>query len=135
MWKFSWFRSWIVCGPKKMIDFNWFKLIFNWFQFTFNRFHLIFNWFQFTSIYFQVIVNWFQFTFNWFSIDFNLLSTDFNLLSIKINLLSIDFQFTFSFFSLPKVVVHNRVPSKQLHYWGSEPFMGYHLEKLSGCCF
>ena len=34
-----------------------------------------------------------------------------------------------------KVCVHNRVPSKQLHYWGSGSLMGYFLEKLFGCCF
>ena len=39
------------------------------------------------------------------------------------------------FFSLPKVGAHNRVPSKQLYYWVTEPLMRYPLEKLSGCCF
>ena len=33
------------------------------------------------------------------------------------------------------VFVQNRVPSKQLHYWGSGPLMGYPLEKLWGRCF
>ena len=39
------------------------------------------------------------------------------------------------FFFTPKVCVHNRVPSKQLHYWGSGSLMGYFLEKLFGCWF
>ena len=41
----------------------------------------------------------------------------------------------FCFFSTPKVVGHNRVPSKHSYYWVTQPLMGYHLEKLSGCCF
>ena len=41
----------------------------------------------------------------------------------------------FVFFSTPKVVGHNRVPSKHSYYWVTQPLMGYHLEKLSGCCF
>ena len=41
----------------------------------------------------------------------------------------------FYFFSLPKVGAHNRVPSRQLYYWVTEPLMRYPLEKLSGCCF
>ena len=41
----------------------------------------------------------------------------------------------FVFFSLPKVGAHNRVPSKQLYYWVTEPLMRYPFEKLSGCCF
>jgi len=110
------------------IDFNLLSIDINllsiYFQFTFNWFRFTFNWFQLISIYFQLGFKWFQFTFNWFSIDFNLLSIDINLLSKG-----------FCFFSLPKVVVHNRVPSKQLYYWWSEPFMGYHLEKLFGSCF
>ena len=42
-----------------------------------------------------------------------------------------------SFFLTPKVCVHNRVPSKQLHYWGSGPFMGYWypLENCLGAVF
>ena len=32
----------------------------------------------------------------------------------------------FAFFSLPKVGAHNRVPSKQLYYWVTEPIMRYH---------
>ena len=38
-------------------------------------------------------------------------------------------------FSLPKVGAHNRVPSRQLYYWVTEPLMRYPLEKLSGYCF
>jgi len=59
-------------------------------------------------------------------IDFNLLSIEINLLSIDFKLLSNDFQlnsFTqrkvekvFAFFSTPKVVGHNRVPSKHSYY-------------------
>ena len=41
----------------------------------------------------------------------------------------------FCFFSTPKVVGHNRVPSKHSYYWVTRPLMGYHLEKLSGSCF
>ena len=41
----------------------------------------------------------------------------------------------FWFFSTPKVVGHNRVPSKHSYYWVTEPLMGYYLEKLFGCCF
>ena len=41
----------------------------------------------------------------------------------------------FCFFSTPKVVGHNRVPSKHSYYWVTQPLMGYHLEKLFGCCF
>ena len=33
----------------------------------------------------------------------------------------------------PTVFVHHRVPSKQLHYWGSGSLIGYPLEKLFGC--
>ena len=40
-----------------------------------------------------------------------------------------------SVISLPKVGAHNRVPSKQLYYWVTEPLMRYPLEKLFGCCF
>ena len=39
------------------------------------------------------------------------------------------------FFSTPKVVGHNRVPSKHSYYWVTEPLMRYLLEKLFGCCF
>ena len=53
---------------------------------------------------------------------------------IDINLLSIDFPFNQKNMA-PKVFVHNRVPSKQLHYWGSGSLMGYPLEKLFGCYF
>ena len=110
------------------IDFNWFQFTFNWFQFTFNWFQFTFNWFQFTF-------NWFQFTFNLLSIDFNLLSIDFNLITLHwFNLLSIYFQ-GFCFFWTPKGVGHNRVPSKHSYYWVTQPLMGYHLEKLFGCCF
>ena len=42
---------------------------------------------------------------------------------------------SFALLSLPKVGAHNRVPSKQLYYWVTEPLMRYPLEKLSGCCF
>ena len=41
----------------------------------------------------------------------------------------------FVLFSTPKVGAHNRVPSKQIYYWVTEPLMRYPLEKLSGCCF
>ena len=41
----------------------------------------------------------------------------------------------FWFFSAPKVVGHNRVPSKHSYYWVTQPLMGYHLEKMFGCCF
>ena len=75
--------------------------------------------------------NWNQFTFNWYQFT----SIDFQLISIYCPLTSICFQRDFVFFSLPKVVVHTRVPSKQLYYWWSEPFMGYALEKLFGSCF
>ena len=38
-------------------------------------------------------------------------------------------------FLTPQVFVRNRVPSEQLHYWGSRSLKGYPLEKLSGRCF
>ena len=41
----------------------------------------------------------------------------------------------FWFFPTPKVVGHNRVPSKHSYYWITEPLMRYHLKKLSGCYF
>ena len=36
---------------------------------------------------------------------------------------------------IPTAFVHNRVLSRQLHYWGSGSLMGYPLEKLFGRCF
>ena len=36
----------------------------------------------------------------------------------------------FCFFSAPKGVGHNRVPSKHSHYWVTEPLMRYPLEKI-----
>ena len=105
-------------------------------------FNLLSIYFQLISIDFNLLSIYFQFTFNWFQITFNLLSIyfqfTFNLLSIDFNLLSIDFNLLliyFQFFSLKKVGAHNRVPSKQLYYWVTEPLMRYPLEKLSECCF
>ena len=100
----------------------------------------------------SIEINLLLIDFNLLSIEITLLSIDFNLLSIEINLLaiyfqlisiyfwltSIYFQFTFKgfvFFSAPKGVGHNRVPSNYSYYWVIEPLMGYHLEKLFGCCF
>ena len=41
----------------------------------------------------------------------------------------------FWFFSTPKVVGHNRVPSNHSYHCVTEPLMRYTLEKLFGCCF
>jgi hypothetical protein len=30
----------------------------------------------------------------------------------------------------PNIPLHNRVPSKQLYYWGPESLMGYPLEQI-----
>ena len=109
---------------------------------------LISIYFQLKSIYFQLIFKlisiYFQLNdllsldFNLLSIGFNLLSIDFNLLSIDFNLLSLDFNLLsidFHVLSTPKVVWHNRELPKHSYYWVTEPLMGYHLEKLTGCCF
>ena len=93
---------------------------FNWNHFTFTS-----NW-----IYFQVM-----FLLNFKEVYWQeRISIETNLLSIHSNLLSIDFPFKTKK-KAPKVVVHNRVPCKQLYYWVSGPLIGYPLEKWFGCCF
>ena len=127
-------------------DFNWNQLTFNSFESTFNGFSF---WtskksidktgLQLKSIYFQFVWIYFRWIF---------------LLSLKENfngtngfqLKSPYFQFIWIYFQLlfrwnletktaPKVLVHKKVPSKQLHSWGSGSLMGYPLEKLFGCWF
>ena len=87
----------------------------------------------------QFAFNSFESTFNWCSFSTSKKSIDEKGYQLK----SIYFQFNWIYFQLsfllnkkwPKQNVHNRVPSKQLHYWGSGSLMGYPLEFYFGCCF
>ena len=119
-----------------------FQFTFNWFQITFNWFQFIFNWFQFTfnlllinllSIYFQLIsIVWMLF-FNkglirhliiWKTLHFKAL-TQIWLSKVKASALPKErWRKGFVFFSLLKVCAHNRVPSRQLYYWVTEPLIG-----------
>ena len=120
-----------------------------------NGFQLKSICFQFIWIYFQLIFlfnlqrnllirkgsNWNQFTFNSFESTFNWFYSWTSKKSINkkgFQLKPIYFQFIWIYFQVifllnqkknaPKVFVHNRVPSKQLHSWGSGSLMGYPLK-------
>ena len=117
-----------------LIDFNLLSIDFNLLSIDFNLLSIDFNLLSIDFNLLSIDFNLLSIEINWFSTDFNFLLIDFNLLSIDFQLISIYFQ-GFCFFSNPKVVGHNRVPSKHSYYWLTEPLMRYHLEKLSGCCF
>jgi len=143
----------------------YFQLIFNWNQFTFNRFQFTFNWFsigfQLSTIGYHPVNYIIEYlSHSWGTPLKNCLGAVFNkglirhliiwkILHFKV-LTWIWFSEVkglalalpkercrngFAVFSLAKVVVHNREPSKQLYYWVSESLMRYPLEKLFGCCF